>query len=191
LRRWTPNEVSRLENLIERNHSYTSVARRLKRSVSSVRNKAKERGCTPLRNGAFGAQQVQRLLGVKQYRTIDRWIRRGWIHARNVAATSGLTIWRIHEEDLMRFLENRAYWMAWEPDRITDPSLRHWAHELRDGQPRWLLQSEVAVRYHVSVYAVSWWLRRGQLQGYRVGNNRMIWESDLDGFVPPCMREKR
>jgi hypothetical protein len=120
---------------------------------------------------------------------VSRWIKRGWLKARN-GGSLAKPLYRIQWEDLTTFLECPDYWIAWQPERITDLALREWAQELRVGQPRLLSQREVARRYHVSVDAVGQWIDKGWLKAERYGNRR-VPESALEGFVPPCMRDRR
>lgn len=185
---WTPDEVDRLTTLIEQGISYTSIARRLGRSRTGVIIKAKRQHTRLLRvPGLYTCREVARLLGLSCSKKVARWIERGWLKAKN-GGEPDRPLWRIAVVDLWDMLENPTTWMAWQVDRITDPDLRDWARELRQGQPQWMAIGDVARRFHVTSNTAKSWIAKGQIAGVRYGN-WWIREDDLVGWVIPGDRD--
>lgn len=190
-RPWTNEERYELFDLVDRGYSYDAIARKLKRSRNAILIEISRRHyhhitTTP---ATWSAQAVARLLGLGCSKTISYWIRRGWLKARN-AGQKERPLWRITPINLYAFLENHDTWMAWEVEQITDPAIREWAQELRQGQSRWLTTGEVAKRYSVGHKTVNVWIHRGHLPATRY-DNHYIRESDLEGWVPPCERPRQ
>lgn len=172
-----------------RGFGYAAIARRLGRSETAVRLKAKRLRYRLLHTrAALTAADVQRLLGLSCPKSVARWIEAYGLRARN-AGTPRHPIYRVQWEDLYAWLEDPAHWMAYDPARCTEPPLREHLAELRQGQPRWLSVGEVARRYCVGCSTVKQWVAKGFLPATRYGN-WWIRESDLDGWLPPCERSK-
>src|SRR5690606_30031039 len=123
--------------------------------------------------------------GLSCSKQVNRWVERGALDGKRGIGAGRHRQMVVTEDALFSFMERRAYWHEWDPARIPDPVLREWAEEVRGGE-RYLLQSEVADRYCVSVRAVGAWIQRGQIQAVRLGGggNHLIPASALDGFVP-------
>lgn len=187
---WTARDVDRLISLVEQGCSYSQIARRMKRTEVSIKLKCKRLGIRiTTTNATMSARDVAEQLGIPCSKTVSRWIRRGWLKAKD-AGTPPRVLWRISWDDLTRFLENPAYWVAWHPERIPDLALREWAQELRAGEERLLTHTEVAKRVGVGRDTVGDWLYKGELPYVRNGNsNRLVPESALADFVPPCERK--
>jgi hypothetical protein len=66
---------------------------------------------------------------------------------------------------------------------LTDPALREWAWELRQGG-QWLTVVQVAQRMHVEPATVADWIRKERLAATR-WKQWWVWSGDLDGFVLP------
>jgi hypothetical protein len=98
-------------------------------------------------------------------------------------------IWRVCWDDLMSFLREPRYWMAWDAERITDRDLRAEMRSLRAIAPRWLTIGEVARRYSVISNTVGQWITKGFLPAMRYGN-WYIREDAIAGWLPPCERSK-
>lgn len=189
-RPWTRKDLARLETLLEQGASYDTIAKKLKRTRVSIVLKCRRRNTRLLGiEGVSTAGGVAELLGIGCPKTITRWIELRWLPATN-AGKEDRPLWRIQSEDLYAFLENPQTWMAWNPELITDPTLRAWAQELRAGKPQWLTPGQVAERFAVGVGAVNDWIHRGLLPSIKYGN-RWINEADLVGFVPPCERPQQ
>lgn len=189
-RPWTGEERDRLFELINCGYGYNAIAKKLRRSRNSVIIELKRRRYHRVTTGpaTWSAHDVARLLGLSCSKIVSGWIRRKWLKARN-AGRKDRPLWRISPADLYSCLEQPQTWMAWEVENITDPAIRAWAEELRQGQPRWLTEGEVAARYHVTPKAVYQWILWGFLPAVRY-DNHYIRESDLEGFVPPCERPR-
>lgn len=187
-RTWSAKDTDKLINLVEQGFSYTQIARRMKRTEVSIKLKAKRLGVRiTTTNATLSARDVAEQLGLGCGKTVSRWIRLGWLKARDAGHKRPL--WRVQWEDLTTFMENPDYWIAWRPERIGDLALREWAQELRAGEERLLTHSEIARRVGVGRDTVGNWLYQGELPYVRYGN-RFVPESALDGWVPPCERSK-
>jgi excisionase family DNA binding protein len=187
-RPWTPKDNDQLINLIERGTPYAMIAQKLKRTETSIRLQSKRIGVRITTTKAtMSARDVAAQLGVKCSKTVSRWIRLGWLKAAN-AGTAPRILWRITWDDLTVFLENPAYWVAWQPSRIPDLALREWAEELRANEERLLTQSEIARQFKVGRDTVKQWISKGWLPSVRYGNH-VVPESALDGWIVPIDRK--
>lgn len=185
---WSAKETDKLIQLIEQGTSYPTIAKRLKRTETSIRLRCKRIGClTTTTRATMSARAVADQLGISCSKVLSGWIRRGWLRGVNAGA-HGRTLWRITWEDLTTFLENPAYWVAWRPDRIPEPALREWAQELRANEEPLLTQSQIAARFHVGRETVKQWIDKSWLPSVRYGNRR-IPASALDGWVVPIDRK--
>lgn len=187
---WTAKDLDTLYQMIDAGYSYDAIARRLKRSRVAVVLKCKRLNHRLLKTkAALTCRQVQALLGLGCAKAVTRWIGMGLLKARNAGAPER-PLWRVQWEDLCAFLEEPTNWMAYDPARITEAALREWACEIRQGQPRWLRQGEIAARYNVTVETVGQWIQKGWLPAVRYGN-WWVSEAALVNWVPPCMRDRR
>lgn len=185
---WTAKETDQLINLVEQGNGYSMIARRLKRTETSIKLRCKRIGVRiTTTNATLSARDVAQQLGIRCSKTVSGWIRRGWLSARN-AGRGNRSLWRVNWDDLTAFLENPAYWVAWRPERISDLALREWTQELRANEDRLLTHTEIAKRVGVGRDTIGNWLYQGELPYVRYGN-RLVPESALDGFVPPCERK--
>jgi excisionase family DNA binding protein len=189
-RPWTEEDLKQFRYLVESGCTYEQVAHKLDRTISAICHAAQEHHVL-ISNIPHGmtAKQVAVFLGTSHHRVCD-WIHRGWLPAQNIASSEQKYYWRVMKHVLYDFLRNPRYWMLWTPAAIPDPSVRQWATEMRAGRPQWLTTRAVARRYHVSRLTVNQWLAQGRIPYVVVNKYCYINESDLDGFVPPCMRDK-
>ena len=191
-RDWTHDEVEHLTTLLDAGHDYTTIGRRLGRTRVAVQIKVKRlHSAMTKRPTVLTAREVARLLGKGCAKSVVWWIEAGWLvgNARRTIGRTERRIWAVQWGDLMTFLREPRFWMAWSPERITDADLRVEMTALRAGQPCWLTQGEVARRCHVSIEAVGQWITKGFLASQRYGNH-YIWSADLDGWAPPCQRPR-
>jgi len=185
-RRWSTKETIRLIDLVEQGIAYAAIAKRLKRTETSIRLRCKRIGVLITTTKAtLSAREVAAHLGVRCSKTVSSWIRRGWLKASDAGARRPL--WRITWDNLTAFLENPTYWIAWQPDRIPDLALREWAQELRADEDPLLAHAVIAQRYNVDRDTVGQWIDKGWLPAMRYGN-RFIPESALDGWIVPTDR---
>lgn len=188
-RDWTYEDMDRLVALLDAGFDYDYCARQLRRTRTAIEVKAKRMRCKmTTRVTVMTAREVARLLGKGCAKSVVWWIDAGWLRAR-AANCKGRRIWRICWDDLMAFLRDDRYWMAWDAQRITDSDLRTEMVALRENKPRWLMQGEVAHRYCVGIGTVKQWIAKGFLPAARYGNH-YIREDDFDGWIPPCQRSK-
>lgn len=188
-RDWTHDQIDMLVTLLDKGLDYTAIARRLGRTRTAIQVKVKRLGCAMTkRPTVLVAREVAAVLGLRCAKKVVDWIGRGWLRGK-ARGTNGRPIWAVQWDDLMAFLQNRMYWMAWRAEDITDRDLRAEMIALRAHQPRWLTPGEVAHRYCVDDRAVNAWVRKGYVPAQRYGN-WWIWEADLQGWVLPCERSR-
>lgn len=182
---WTAKDIDQLYNLIDKGLSYAAIAKKLKRTETSVKLKAKRLNYRLLSSGAaLTARDVATLLGKKCSKSVAYWIRHCGLKATN-AGRPKRSIWRVQWEDLTDWIAQPEHWMAYDPNKIADSALREWALEIRVGGPRWISQETVAKRYHVGVDTVRQWIDKGWIVAARYGNH-WVDERSLGGWAPPC-----
>lgn len=189
---WPAEQTDLLHKMLDAGYGYDAIARRLGRTRVAVEIKCKRAGVRVTTSPAtLSARDVAALLGKGCSKSVTRWIQQGWLRARNAGGPGHTALWRVQWDDLTAFMERREYWSTWEPARITDACLREWAQELRQHEPRYLTMGQVAARFCVSYKAVAQWINKGWLPAIRAGKqNRLVLESDLDGWVVPADRSK-
>lgn len=98
----------------------------------------------------------------------------------------------INMERFGEFLANRRYWMAWTPEKMTDPDWRHEALRLRaEADGRWVALAGWCREHHYSISASDRWQRSGYLQTSVVWQHRRYaWSTELESFIPPSARIK-
>lgn len=185
---WTIAEIDQALELVDEGYSLDEIASRVRCKRDAVKVKLTRLKVSHLRRDyLLNARRIAHILGLGCAKTVTRWIALGWLPGQAARPGEGCT-WRITWDALKDFLAIPDYWMAWQPERITDLALREWAMELRKDQPRWLSVGQVANRYCVGVHSVNDWIRKGLLTGYRYGN-WWIREDTLQTFVMPSSRE--
>lgn len=182
-RRWTRQELARLDMLLDQGLSDALIARRLKRSPEAINLARKRYGLKSRSGRLMSARAVADIMGIGCSKTVTRWMRRGYLAGKRGPRQGQHQQWQVDEEALWRFIENPRHWHRWQPERMTDTSLREWAQELRDGV-RFLTVGEVAWRCCVGTGAVNVWIHNGLIPAVRNGN-WLIRESDLEQFTPP------
>jgi excisionase family DNA binding protein len=181
-RPWTAHDLDLLVWLLDHGHSYALIARRLRRTETSVKLKCKRLGVSLLGSRAtLSCRDVAGLLGLPCGKTVSCWISGYGLRARN-GGTKRKPLWRVQWDD-------PHHWMAFEPERCTDRLLREHLIESRQGQPAWLTIGAAARRLGVDSKAVNTWIHKGWLPATRYGN-WWIRESDLVGFVVPGDRDR-
>lgn len=186
-KRWKPKDDTQLIDLIEHGTPYATIAKRMKRTETSIRLRSKRIGVRiTTTNATMSATKVAAQLGLSCSKTVSQWIRLGWLKAADAGAKRPL--WRVTWDDLTAFMETPAYWIAWQPARIPDLALREWAQELRAHEEPLLSQTEIANQFHVGRDTVGQWITKGWLPSVRYGNRR-IPASALDDWVVPIDRD--
>lgn len=181
-RRWHPHRLWTLCEGLENGLSDAQLARRLDTTRPAIQTARKRYRIAARTRQHHTARDVQRLMGIGCSKTVACWVQAGWLKARRLPR--GQHDWySIRHDDLLVFLESLEHWHRWEPERIADHGLRHWAIRLRAGV-RFLTIGEVALRCCVGTNAVNAWIQQGRIQAYKNGN-WYVRESDLDGFTPP------
>lgn len=184
-REWTEEELMLVEEWIGLGRSDEAIGQRLGRTATAIQVIRKRRGIASRTRSLLSSQAVAQQLGVRCPKTVVRWLRLGWLQGRQGQRRGPHRQWFVTEEALLAFLQDPRGWPAWSPERISDPSLREWATEVRT--ERYLRLGEVARRFHVHEHTVWQWLERGELAAVRWGN-WWIAESSLRGFVIPSER---
>lgn len=183
---WTVQRQWRLAEYLERGLTDAEIGRTFGVSAEAVKLARQDFGIRPRTKVHLSTRSVARLLGIGCSKTVARWVDRGFLSShRTPRGPHGQRC--IRYSALIRFLEDPEHHCRWNPERITDPSLREWAREIWTGP--FLTPGEVAERCYVGVTAVNNWIHHGHIRAYRHGN-WWIREADLDGFVPPHQRSK-
>lgn len=190
-RDWTHDQVEHLVTLLDKGHDYDTIARRLGRTRTAIVVKTKRLRCKMTkRPTVLDGRTIQHLLGLGCSKQVAHWIKIGALKgkARRCVGRTKRRIWAVLWDDLMAFLRDRRYWMAWEAERITDTDLRTEMLAMRSCG-RWLRIGEVARRFCVTVKAVYQWIRWGWLNARRY-DNHYVWSEDLEGWIPPTERKR-
>lgn len=187
-RKWHPDRLWRLAEMLENGASDEEIARRLGTTSNAVVLARKRYRLKSRTDATMTARAVARWLGIPCAKTITAWIEQGWLRGKRIQGRGPYHQWHVTDAALIAFLENPEHWHRWEPDRIPDAALREWAADVRSGV-RFLTTREVAERCHVTHPAVNAWIRRGILPAVRRGN-WLVREDVLDGFVPPNQQPK-
>lgn len=176
--RWTPEEDNRLIAMLEEHRGYAEIARALGRPIQGVMGRAgKHLGVTLRSAGGRTQSEVATLLGVC-HQSVMRWRRRGWLRCRSV----GHTVF-VDEDALFAFMEDPRGWAEWEVDRVTDPTIREWAREIRSGSVRYLTTDEAAARLCVVRQAIAQAVRQGRLGAVKAGKRLLVREDQLHALT--------
>ncbi len=191
-RQWTPAEAIELKTLWQEGKSYRQLAKHFNRTETAIILKLKRLGISRRRERkTLTCRDIADIMGLGCAKTVVTWVERGWIKPLPTGRKRTYN-WRFDELALWSFVENPEAFVAWKPERITDPDLQAHALEHRAKHPRWLSIGEVAKRYHVLHMAVNDWVNSGlfPFEALVKYPNWWIREDVLTGFVPPCERPR-
>lgn len=181
---WSPKHRAMLRKLVKQGLSYDEIAEAMGRTPAAIRIACKRYNLRLLRApGVYTAREVAALMGLPCSKVVARWIAEGMLAGRNGGRTDR-PLWRVQRDDLMAFMAEPLYWMAWRVDRVVDPYLRTYAEQLRDGQPEWHTPGHVARHYGAGRNTPQQWIERGFIPSQRWGNH-WIHQSVLDHWAPP------
>jgi DNA-binding transcriptional MerR regulator len=186
--KWSAEDLLRLGELLARGWTDGKIGESLGRSAVAVQTARKRNHIRPRLRLLLSARAVASKLGMSCSKPVGSWIRAGYLRGRRGQGAGRHRMWYVSEDALLRFLEDDQHWHLWDPSRL-DASLKSWATEMRS-DVRFLSTGEAGQRLGVTHAAVSHWINRGLLPAVRRGN-WLVRESDLRGFVLPCMRSKR
>lgn len=205
---WTPDEDEELIDALRMGLPLHRIARRellQHRTINAIQKRAlRLGGSRAIRHGvqaeqsisaARSAQAVARLLGMRE--SLMNWLiresvptnphrpfeynRAGYTQPKNTRKP-----WRywISDDALMTFLDNKQYWMLYEPKQITDEDWAEYARQARaqsDGQ--WVSVQTIANELYYSPYTIKRWIREGLLAGIKVKNQLWVWSADYSNFL--------
>jgi hypothetical protein len=107
-RPWTRGELDRLENMVGQVSSAT-IAKRLRRPVSSVVNKLKRMQISRRMRNGYTMRDLELCLG-EDHHKISGWIQKGWLRDRLQGTRrhdgNGRDIHRIREKDILEFVRD-------------------------------------------------------------------------------------
>ena len=107
-RPWTKAELNLLESLVGR-VSTATIAKRLRRTESSVVNRLKRTGTSRRVREGYTMRDLEMCLG-EDHHKIQRWIAYGWLRDRHQGTRrhdgNGNDIHRIHEKDVLCFVKS-------------------------------------------------------------------------------------
>ncbi len=178
--RWTKEEDNRLLAMLEEHRSYPEIALALYRPLQGVWERIQKLGVTLRTANGRTQSEVAELLGVDHV-TAMRWRRRGWLQAHNPGRRTVI----IEEEDLYAFLEDPIGWAEWRPERVTDPTWREWAMELRRDEAAYVTTDEAAELACVVRQAIVQAVRTGRLRAIRAADRLLVRKDQvLLAFAP-------
>lgn len=169
-RNWTPQQETRLGELLDAHRPYAEIAREIGRSYNAVVIRCKRHLGERLSyaNGHTINQVAELVLGSHHnQKTVAWWCAQGWLRCHPSGLDRNIRV--VEHDDLLAFLGDERYWHLWEPERITDSALREWATETRGGV-RFLTVSEAAKRLCLTTRAINRRIREGKLRAVRRGN---------------------
>ena len=110
---------------------------------------------------------------------VYRWIDLGWLPDERINQARGRGYgWRW--PDVLAVVENRDTWLTWEPRRITHPTLRREAEDIRrraDGD--WYGKGAIATLLNISATTLTTWREADNLfatlPALRYGNVHAVW----------------
>lgn len=185
--RWTERDRATLGTFLRIGWSDAAIGSFLGRSESAIHIKRIRWNMGSRRTFMLNMSAAARALGIPCAKTIRFWIDRGYLPARDGQGAGGHAreLW-VDRLELVKFLADPEYWPLWNPDRVRDPALREFVKGRRDGKnDSYLTVGQIAERFHVVRDAPNTWIRAGLLPAKKRGNNWIVKESDLAGFVPP------
>lgn len=184
---WTTQRQFELAGYLERGYDDTDIARRMGTTRNAIMLARKRHSISSRTDLLWSARRVAVLLGIGCSKAVTRWIERGYLAGRQGQVRGPHRQWYVRYEDIVAFLENPETHHLWQPDRITDRTVREWTADIWTGP--FLTVGEVAERCFVGHQAVNSWIQRGILPAVKYGN-WWIRESDLDGFIAPGQQDR-
>lgn len=180
---WTGERLWEVMGYVDQGMDDEAIAVRMGVTAEAVRIVRVRNGIRCVRARYLSARDVARLLDIDEH-AVGRWIERRWLRAKRGPAPGGWKAqWLIASKDVERFLRDERYWHAWEPARITQPTLRARMLSLRAGV-EFLTPGEVADRMFVVSSTVNGWIHKGYLPARKYGN-WWIDSRDLAAFELP------
>jgi hypothetical protein len=190
-RAWRDDERLAALDAYDNGASFDEIGKALHRSGGAVKAMIELNGGLARRKRVgMRAAQVSRLLGINPgNKTVLRWIERYGLKAKNVCLVDGFNFWHIDWMDLMEWLEDENHFMAYDPERVTEPALREHLIEIRADHPGWWTVGQVAEYWQCSTILVNSWFQRGKLPSVKYGNHYV--RADIArAFVPSWKREQ-
>lgn len=166
--RWTDDRLERLYQCLEQGMGYDRIAAELGCSETAAWNARKRYGLPSRARLVMTAHDVARLMGKRCSKSVNRWIRDGWLRSRRGYQSGGNLVHLVTWKDLEDFVADERYWVTWDPERVTHPVLV--AAARRPAWARYLTHAEVAERCCVVRGTVNNWIQKGWLQAVQYGN---------------------
>lgn len=199
IRRWSDADVAGVRALLEQGLAVTTVARLTDRTPSAISVKLRKviggiRAARKVANEPVRTlRELARLFCVHPS-IVTLWVRRGWLATqRNGAYTPHAPNghYLVTDSQLRDFLTQRAAWVTYEPDRITDPAIAGQAATARaTAGGRWLTTDAYGAAVGVSADTVRYRVSRrdSELPATQKVNGRWyLWLAD--GAARPAVRK--
>ena len=193
---WRPYDDERLAALIAEGLTLPRIAERMapRFRARQVRRRIDDRyhGLQHARRArhreVYSAAQVAELFGWRKRRVLE-WAAAGILPMGRATPADP---WRLTLAELVRFLQDRRWWMLWEPRQLTNDHLQHVALLHRTACPhRWLTMADLAERFHVYHKVPADWCATGRLPAVLLMRRWYVWSADLDGWRPPMETHDR
>jgi hypothetical protein len=135
----------------------------------------------------YTREGVQRLFGVN-YAAVMAWISCGWLRFPEYRATRKT----VPFAEVVAFMRNPATWLAWEPERISEESLRRWATAYRAAWPwHWLRLAEAARALDYSRTGLRQLLQAGIIPATLYATRWYVRSDDVERFRLEVLPERR
>jgi hypothetical protein len=196
-RPWTENERRVVVDMLSDGAAMWRIAREIGRSPEAIKvyagrhlggvRHARTRHVIRTRN----SREVAALMGWSCSKKVALFIASGALPAKRRRGRWGGE-WLIDDTDLVSFLHDRRYWMAWDVGAITDDDLRQAAQAARDDAGgEWIRLSDWCKAHHYVNKTGTVWARKGYFaSAVQWSTHWYVWSAELAAFTPPNERTR-
>lgn len=122
---------------------------------------------TPSHAG-LSMQATARYFGVHQW-TVKQWIKLKKLRFTRIGLSGTKRDWfLIRESAIEKFIEDESTWHLWDPAELSDPIVREWATDLRQGV-KYVTPRQLGEELGYSESTVRHWVQEGKIQALRGG----------------------
>lgn len=168
-RPYPPDTSRRIRLMLAQGATVAQVARALRRSPKAIETFCTDHGISiyAARTNCWTAYSAARVFGVHPKTA------RAWFDAMGIAPRAYAT-----RAQVGAFLENRAWWPTYDPERIIDPELAasaRFARRMARGQ--WVPVLRYSAAHYYSPATVREWCRNGKVTSLRCQGLWYVWEA--------------
>lgn len=185
VRFWSRQRLWKLASFLEDGLTDAQIAKKLGTTANAVNLARKRHGIPSRTELLLSAREAAKLLGFGCPKKVVWLIEIGAIQGRLGQRRGANRQWYVTRDAILTYLEHEPTWPTYDPAKITDPVMRDWATEIRNGV-RYLSLTEVAERTFVEPPTVHQWIKKGYLRAERIGRgNHVVREDALADFKRP------